>query len=67
MATADGRLLGVDAAKGELLGQTLGRVLKAGQGFLGDVPSPVAGDGKVFAARADGTILAVPSGAPHRW
>lgn len=55
-SAADGRLLAVDAERGELLGQTPSRT---GRGFVELLPAPVAQGGRVFAAAPDGTVFAV--------
>ncbi|MES4908973.1 MULTISPECIES: serine/threonine-protein kinase [unclassified Streptomyces] len=66
-SAADGRLLAVDAAGGELLGQTPPRTGKAQKSYLELVPAPVAADGKVYGSAPDGTVFGVADGDPAGW
>ncbi len=62
----DGRLLGVDARAGKLLGQTPPR-LGAGDGVPAALPAPVAAEGRVYAGAPDGTVFAVDGRDPAAW
>ncbi|WP_432046605.1 protein kinase domain-containing protein [Streptomyces asiaticus] len=66
-SAADGRLLAVDARRGEVIGETRSRGGAAGQGFLDLMPAPVVADGKVFATAPDGTLFAVDGRNPAGW
>ncbi|MBZ4323159.1 PQQ-binding-like beta-propeller repeat protein, partial [Streptomyces huiliensis] len=66
-SAADGRLIAVDALGGELLGQTKPRLAKAGQGFPGVLPPPVAARGKVYGSAPDGTVFALNGREPEHW
>ncbi len=66
-SAADGRLFAVDGVRGELLGQTPPRPGRAKSGYLDRVPTPVAAEGKVFAATPDGSVFAVDDRVPSRW
>ncbi|WP_171172391.1 protein kinase domain-containing protein [Streptomyces sp. I05A-00742] len=66
-SAADGRLIAVDTSHGELLGQTKPRLARAGQGFPGVLPPPVAARGKVYGSAPDGTVFAVSGREPEHW
>ncbi|MBC3982296.1 serine/threonine-protein kinase [Streptomyces sp. AC536] len=66
-SAADGRLFAVDGVRGELLGQTPPRPGPAKSGYLDRMPTPVAAEGKVFAAAPDGSVFAVDDRVPSRW
>ncbi|MGI5339327.1 serine/threonine-protein kinase [Streptomyces sp. CA-181903] len=66
-SAADGRLIAVDALGGDLLGQTKPRLAKAGQGFPGVLPPPVATRGKVYGSAPDGTVFALNGREPEHW
>ncbi|MFF3850172.1 serine/threonine-protein kinase [Streptomyces sp. NPDC002328] len=64
---ADGRLLGVDARAGRLLGQTPARLGAHGDRVAASLPAPVVVDGRVYASAPDGTVFAVDGGDPEGW
>ncbi|GAA1729943.1 protein kinase domain-containing protein [Streptomyces yatensis] len=67
-SAADGRLLAVDAERGEVIGETRrSRGGAAGRGFLDLMPAPVVAGGKVFATGSDGTVFAVDGRDPAGW
>ncbi|WP_320784573.1 serine/threonine-protein kinase [Streptomyces sp. CRN 30] len=63
----DGRLLGVDARTGKLLGQTDPRLGADSDRVAATLPSPVAAGGRVYASAPDGTVFAVDGGDPGGW
>ncbi|MFJ9739878.1 serine/threonine-protein kinase [Streptomyces sp. NPDC101166] len=64
---ADGRLLGVDARAGRLLGQTPARLGAHGDRVAASLPAPVVADGRVYGSAPDGTVFAVDGGDPAGW
>ncbi|MGW1892005.1 outer membrane protein assembly factor BamB family protein [Streptomyces sp. NPDC002004] len=67
VATADGRLLAVDARKGTLLGQTKARPGGAGSRVVPEVPAPLVANGRVYGSAPDGTVFAVAGRDPSQW
>ncbi|MFF9814157.1 PQQ-binding-like beta-propeller repeat protein [Streptomyces sp. NPDC014006] len=67
VTAADGRLLGVDARTGGLVGQTRARLGTGGDRIAASLPTPVVAGGRVYASAPDGTVFAVPAGAPGGW
>ncbi|MGW0818889.1 outer membrane protein assembly factor BamB family protein [Streptomyces viridiviolaceus] len=63
----DGRLLGVDARRGRLLGQTPPRLGADADRVPAALPEPVLADGRVHAAAPDGTVFAVDGRDPSAW
>ncbi|GHB49333.1 serine/threonine protein kinase [Streptomyces viridiviolaceus] len=63
----DGRLLGVDARRGRLLGQTPPRLGADADRVPAALPEPVLADGRVYAAAPDGTVFAVDGRDPSAW
>ncbi|WP_282090559.1 serine/threonine-protein kinase [Streptomyces tendae] len=63
----DGRLLGVDARKGELLGQTRPRLGPDPGTVPASLPTPLLADGNVYAGAPDGTMFAVSGRDPGAW
>ncbi|MFI1567733.1 serine/threonine-protein kinase [Streptomyces sp. NPDC020490] len=66
-SAADGRLLGVDVAKGKLLGQTRPRLSSRADAFMAALPTPQPAAPRVYAAAPDGTVFAVDSRDPAAW
>ncbi|MFJ8011539.1 serine/threonine-protein kinase [Streptomyces sp. NPDC096339] len=64
---ADGRLLGIDAANGRLVGQTNPRMGNGKGTYTATIPAPVVADGRVFGAAPDGTVFAVDAANPAGW
>ncbi|MCF3146135.1 serine/threonine-protein kinase [Streptomyces platensis] len=66
---ADGRLLAVDTASGELLGQTPPRMSGRHNGFVETLPAPRADGprGRIYAAAPDGTVFAAATKDPAGW
>ncbi|MEU3843034.1 serine/threonine-protein kinase [Streptomyces sp. NPDC028635] len=67
VTAADGRLLGVDARTGHLVGQTRARLGTGTDRIAASLPTPVITDGRVYASAPDGTVFAAPAGAPGAW
>ncbi|MEV6652603.1 serine/threonine-protein kinase [Streptomyces sp. NPDC051219] len=67
LTAADGRLLGVDARTGALLGQTKPRMDGGRYTFTPTLPAPVAVGGRVFAGAPDGSVFAVDARDPAGW
>jgi outer membrane protein assembly factor BamB len=67
VTAADGRLLGVDARTGRLVGQTRARLGSGADRVAATLPTPVITAGRVYATAPDGTVFAVPAGAPGGW
>ncbi|POX55650.1 serine/threonine protein kinase [Streptomyces sp. Ru71] len=67
VTAADGRLLGVDARSGDLVGQTRARLGSGADRVPAALPVPVVSGGRVYASAPDGTVFAVPAGAPGDW
>ncbi|QOV36473.1 PQQ-binding-like beta-propeller repeat protein [Streptomyces ferrugineus] len=67
LTAADGRLLAVDAAKGEFVGQTPPRLSANAAEATTAVPAPGVGDGRVYATAPDGTVFAVDARDPSAW
>ncbi|MEU3490916.1 serine/threonine-protein kinase [Streptomyces massasporeus] len=63
----DGRLLGVDAREGHLLGQTRPRLGTNADRIADTVPAPVLAGARLYAAAPDGTVFSVPAGNPAVW
>ncbi|WP_030872228.1 serine/threonine-protein kinase [Streptomyces sp. NRRL S-37] len=63
----DGRLLGVDARTGELLGQTRPRLGAEADRVPDSLPTPVLADGHVYAGAPDGTVFGVSGDDPADW
>ncbi|MEU6812292.1 serine/threonine-protein kinase [Streptomyces sp. NPDC046831] len=63
----DGRLLGVDAATGRLMGQTPPRLGTRTDVVAASLPQPVVADGHVYAGAPDGTVFAVDGRDPSAW
>ncbi|MFE1027289.1 serine/threonine-protein kinase [Streptomyces sp. NPDC058818] len=63
----DGRLLGVDARKGELLGQTRPRLGADSDKVPASLPAPLLAGGHVYAGAPDGTVFGVPGRDPGAW
>ncbi|WP_460068304.1 serine/threonine-protein kinase [Streptomyces sp. YKOK-I1] len=64
---ADGRLLGVDARSGKLLGQTRARLGKNSDRVAASLPAPLPVDGRVYAGAPDGSVFAVDGRDPSGW
>ncbi|MFI5522386.1 PQQ-binding-like beta-propeller repeat protein [Streptomyces platensis] len=66
---ADGRLLAVDTASGELLGQTPPRMNGRHNGFVETLPAPRTDGprGRIYAAAPDGTVFAAATKDPAGW
>ncbi|BCK69422.1 serine/threonine protein kinase [Streptomyces libani subsp. rufus] len=66
---ADGRLLAVDTASGELLGQTPPRMSGRHNGFVETLPAPRTDGprGRIYAAAPDGTVFAAATKDPAGW
>ncbi|MEU1516168.1 serine/threonine-protein kinase [Streptomyces sp. NPDC005811] len=64
---ADGRLLGVDARSGKLLGQTRARLGKNSDRVAASLPAPLPVDGRVYAGAPDGSVFAVDGRDPASW
>ncbi|MGW2892165.1 serine/threonine-protein kinase [Streptomyces griseoruber] len=64
---ADGRLLGVDARSGKLLGQTQARLGKNSDRVAASLPAPLPVDGRVYAGAPDGSVFAVDGRDPASW
>ncbi|MBQ0827256.1 serine/threonine-protein kinase [Streptomyces tagetis] len=67
VAAPDGRLLGVDAGSGRLLGQTPPRLGTASDTVPADLAPPVLAGGHVFSGAPDGSVLAVDARDPAAW
>ncbi|WP_338484526.1 PQQ-binding-like beta-propeller repeat protein [Streptomyces sp. SCSIO 75703] len=67
VAAPDGRLLGVDAGSGRLLGQTPPRLGTASDRVPADLAPPVLAGGHVFSGAPDGSVLAVDARDPAAW
>ncbi|MEW1868001.1 serine/threonine-protein kinase [Streptomyces caelestis] len=63
----DGRLLGVDARAGKLLGQTRPRLGADSDRVPAALPAPVLAGGHVYAGAPDGTAFAVAGRDPAGW
>ncbi|MEW2615461.1 serine/threonine-protein kinase [Streptomyces sp. NPDC047880] len=63
----DGRLFGVDAREGRVVGQTPSRLGTRSDRIAGSVPAPVLSEGRLYAGAPDGTVFSVPAGAPATW
>ncbi|CAL9463253.1 protein kinase domain-containing protein [Streptomyces sp. enrichment culture] len=63
----DGRLLGVDARTGKLLGQTRPRLGDDSDRVPGALPEPVLAGGHVYAGAPDGTVFGVAGSDPAAW
>ncbi|MGW4912276.1 outer membrane protein assembly factor BamB family protein [Streptomyces sp. NPDC004270] len=64
---ADGRLLAVDARKGNLVGQTPARLGTDGDQVTAALPAPLILDTHVYATAPDGTVFAVDAEDPAGW
>ncbi|MFJ8112729.1 serine/threonine-protein kinase [Streptomyces sp. NPDC096132] len=67
VTAADGRLLGVDARTGRLLGQTKPRLGTNSDRVTSTLPRPVPVDGRVYAGAPDGTVFGVDGRDPADW
>ncbi|WP_455359893.1 protein kinase domain-containing protein [Streptomyces sp. SYSU K21746] len=67
LTAADGRLLGVDARTGALVGQTRPRMDGGRYTFTPTLPAPVPVGGRVFASAPDGSVFAVDAAHPADW
>lgn len=63
----DGRLLGVDAHEGRLLGQTRPRLGADSDRVPAALPAPVLAGGHVYAGAPDGTVFGVAGRDPAGW
>ncbi|MFI8171579.1 serine/threonine-protein kinase [Streptomyces sp. NPDC085931] len=63
----DGRLLGVDARRGKLLGQTPPRLGAQSDRVPAALPEPVVVGGRVYGSAPDGTVFAVSGRDPAGW
>ncbi|MGM1080468.1 serine/threonine-protein kinase [Streptomyces sp. H28] len=63
----DGRLLGVDARTGKLLGQTRPRLGDDSDRVPAALPEPVLAGGHVYAGAPDGTVFGVAGSDPAAW
>ncbi|CAL9534746.1 serine/threonine-protein kinase [Streptomyces sp. enrichment culture] len=63
----DGRLLGVDARKGKLLGQTRPRLGADSDKVPASLPAPLVAGGHVYAGAPDGTVFGVSGRDPGAW
>ncbi|GAA4826616.1 serine/threonine-protein kinase [Streptomyces ziwulingensis] len=63
----DGRLLGVDARAGRLLGQTPPRLGTDSDRVPASLPAPVLADGRVYAGAPDGSVFGVDGRDPAAW
>ncbi|MCV2463805.1 serine/threonine-protein kinase [Streptomyces sp. ICN988] len=63
----DGRLLGVDARRGTLLGQTRPRLGAESDTVPASLPTPVLAGGHVYAGAPDGTVFGVAGRDPGAW
>ncbi|WP_330348669.1 serine/threonine-protein kinase [Streptomyces sp. NBC_00582] len=64
---ADGRLLGVDARTGRMLGQTRARLGRHSDRVASSLPAPLPVDGRVYATAPDGSVFAVDGRDPGNW
>ncbi|MEU7023180.1 serine/threonine-protein kinase [Streptomyces sp. NPDC046203] len=67
LTTGDGRLLAVDAARGELLGQTRPRTSGGRYPFTASLPAPVVLGPRAIAGVPDGSVFAVDATDPESW
>ncbi|MFI8218110.1 serine/threonine-protein kinase [Streptomyces sp. NPDC085932] len=63
----DGRLLGVDARRGKLLGETPPRLGTRSDRVPAALPEPVVVGDRVYGSAPDGTVFAVSGRAPAGW
>ncbi|MET7324752.1 serine/threonine-protein kinase [Streptomyces sp. NPDC005549] len=63
----DGRLLGVDARRGKLLGQTRPRLGPDSDKVPASLPAPLLAGGYVYAGAPDGTVFGVSGRDPGAW
>ncbi|MFI1759869.1 PQQ-binding-like beta-propeller repeat protein [Streptomyces sp. NPDC020571] len=63
----DGRLLGVDARRGKLLGQTRPRLGPDSDKVPASLPAPLLVGGYVYAGAPDGTVFGVSGRDPGAW
>ncbi|WP_333752646.1 serine/threonine-protein kinase [Streptomyces sp. IBSBF 2394] len=63
----DGRLLGVDARQGGLLGQTRPRLGADSDKVPASLPAPLVAGGHVYAGAPDGTVFGVSGRDPGAW
>jgi outer membrane protein assembly factor BamB len=66
-AEPDGRLLGVDAVGGRLLGQTRPRLGADSDKVPASLPAPLLAGGYVYAGAPDGTVFGVAGRDPGAW
>ncbi|MGP4014145.1 serine/threonine-protein kinase [Streptomyces sp. 4N124] len=67
MTAADGRLLAVNARKGNLLGQTSPRLGTNSDWVAGELSAPVVANGHIYATAPDGTVFSVNARNPASW
>jgi outer membrane protein assembly factor BamB len=67
LTAVDGRLIAVDTDRGTLLGQTKARLGSEQGSLVSTLPTPLAADGKIYAAAPDGSLFAVDARDPSAW
>lgn len=67
VTAADGRLLAVDAVRGQLIGQTKPRMAGGRHTFSAVLHAPLVAGGRVFGTAPDGSVFAVDATRPGRW
>ncbi|MCM2393792.1 protein kinase domain-containing protein [Streptomyces albipurpureus] len=67
VTAADGRLLAVDAVRGQLIGQTKPRMADGRHTFSSVLHAPVITRGRVLGTAPDGSVFAVDATSPGRW